>query len=596
MYIDQSRGVSPDETEVESLVQQMTLAEKIGQMTQPEKNSITPEDVTKYFIGSVLSGGGGNPEPNTPEAWAGMVHGFAEAALQTRLGIPLVYGVDAVHGHSNLVGATIFPHNVGMGAANDPDLLRRVARVTARELLATGVHFNFAPAVSVPQDVRWGRSYEGYSENADRVTRLGVAYMQGLQDEEPRILASVKHYVADGGTKWGTSLTYDWIQGSNWQAPGDSFSIDQGNADIDEETLRRVHLPPYQAAVEAGAKAVMVSFSSWRGLKMHAHRYLLTDVLKGEMGFDGFVISDWMAINQIDRDYATSVITSINAGLDMIMVPFDYKLFINTLTQAVENGDVSMERIDDAVRRILRVKLWLGLFDTPYGDDGLLPLIGADAHREVAREAVRKTLVLLKNENDTLPISKGERILVAGRGADNIGMQCGGWSITWQGGHGATTAGTSILDGIRQVGDDEVQVIYDESGTFDSDVIAPVGIVVVGEDPYAEGFGDNGNLVLSETDLDTVRRVRARCEKLIVVLLSGRTIVINEALELADAFVAAFLPGTEGQGIADMIFGDYPFTGKLSYSWLRSLDQLPLSALRSHPDGALFPVGYGLTT
>ncbi len=335
MYVDQSRGVSSNETEIESLLQQMTLAEKIGQMTQVEKGSITPADVTTYFVGSVLSGGGGNPEPNTPENWAQMVREFAEAALKTRLAIPLVYGVDAVHGHSNVVGAVLFPHNVGMGAANDTDLIGRAARVTATELLATGVHFNFAPAVSVPQDIRWGRAYEGYSEDTEIVTRLGVAYLQALQDQEPRILGSIKHFVADGGTKWGSSRTFDWISG-NWQAPGDTYNIDQGNAEIDEDTLRRVHLAPYGAAIDAGAQAVMISFSSWQGTKMHAQRYLITDVLKGEMGFDGFVISDWMAVNQIDRDYRTSVITAINAGLDMVMVPYDYKLFIQTLTDAVQ--------------------------------------------------------------------------------------------------------------------------------------------------------------------------------------------------------------------------------------------------------------------
>ncbi len=525
-----------------------------------------------------------------------MVRDFAEAALQTRLAIPLVYGVDAVHGHSNVVGAVIFPHNVGMGAANDTDLIRRAARVTASELLATGVHFNFAPAVSVPQDIRWGRTYEGYSEESETVTRLGVAYLRALQEEEPRILASVKHFVADGGTRWGSSRTFDWLTG-NWQAPGDTYSIDQGDADIDEATLRRVHLAPYQAAIDAGAKAVMVSFSSWQSTKMHAQRYLITDVLKGEMDFDGFVISDWMAINQIDRDYRTSVITAVNAGLDMVMVPYDYKLFIQTLTEAVQAGDVSVERIDDAVRRILRVKLWLGLFDTPFNDDALLPLIGSAEHRQVAREAVRKSLVLLKNEGAALPIAKTARILVAGRGADNVGMQCGGWSISWQGDHGATTTGTSILAGIRQTVTDGAQVIYDQSGAFSGEESAPVGIVVVGENPYAEGFGDDGVLRLSDKDRAVIAQMRPRCDHLIVVLLSGRPLVITDELAQADAFVAAWLPGTEGQGVADVLFGNYPFTGRLSYSWLRSADQLPFdfANLPAEGDAApLFSRGFGL--
>ncbi len=417
------------------------------------------------------------------------------------------------------------------------------------------------------------------------------------RNEEPRILGSIKHFVADGGTKWGSSRTFDWLTG-NWQAPGDTYSIDQGDADIDEDTLRRVHLAPYQAAIDAGAKAVMVSFSSWQGTKMHAQRYLITDVLKGELDFDGFVISDWMAINQIDRDYRTSVITAINAGLDMVMVPYDYKLFIQTLTQAVNAGDVSVERIDDAVRRILRVKLWLGLFDTPLGDDTLLPLVGSAEHRQVAREAVRKSLVLLKNEGNTLPISKGERILIAGSGADNIGMQCGGWSISWQGAHGATTPGTSVLDGIRQVTDAELSIIYDEAANFPDIADAPVGIAVVGETPYAEGFGDNGVLRLSDEDRAVIARLRARCQKLIVVLLSGRPLNITGEIAQADAFVAAWLPGTEAAGIADVLFGDYPFTGRLAYTWLRSADQLPFDFANLPAEGSaapLFPRGYGLT-
>ncbi|MBX3063684.1 MAG: glycoside hydrolase family 3 C-terminal domain-containing protein [Anaerolineae bacterium] len=594
MHVAQPLVSRPTDISVDSLAEQMTLAEKIGQMTQAEKNSIPPEDVSTYFVGSVLSGGGGNPEPNTPETWASMVRAYHEAALKTRLRIPVIYGSDAVHGHSNMRGAVIFPHNIGMGATRDPELVRRAAHVTAREMMAAGVHFNFAPAVSVPQDIRWGRTYEGYSEDPSIVVPLGVASVEEQQNGDPRVLASVKHFVADGGTKWGTSLTYDWIQG-NWQAPGDSFSIDQGNADADEATLRSVHLAPYVAAVKAGALNIMVSFSSWQGTKMHANRYLITDVLKGELGFSGFVISDWMAVNQIDRDYRTSVTSAINAGIDMVMVPYDYKLFIKTLTEAVESGAVSQERIDDAVRRILRVKKWLGVFESPFGRDDLLASVGSAEHRAVAREAVRKTLVLLKNENNTLPLSKNALILVAGRGADDIGMQCGGWSITWQGDHGATTLGTSLLEGMRQVAGDSAEIGYSADGQFEGSEKAEIGVVVVGESPYAEGMGDNGNLKLSAADQELVTRMRERCSKLVVVVLSGRPILITEQLAQADAMVAAFLPGTESQGVADVLFGDHPFTGKLSYSWPRSIEQVPLTALKQHPDGPLFPLGYGLT-
>ena len=585
MAVEQTR------VDIESLVQQMTLAEKIGQMTQVEKNSIPPEDVTTYFIGSVLSGGGGNPDPNSPQTWAAMVRAYQEAALKTRLRIPLIYGSDAVHGHSNVVGTTIFPHPIGQGATHDSDLIRRIANVTARELIATNVHFNFAPAVTVPQDIRWGRTYEGFSEDTELVTMLGTAYVQGLQDRTPRVLGSVKHYVADGGTKWGTSRTYDWLSG-NWQAPGDSYSIDQGDADIDEATLRAVHLPPYIAAIEAGAQSVMVSFSSWQGLKMHAQRYLITDVLKGEMGFEGFVISDWMAVSQIDRDYATSVITAINAGIDMVMVPYDYKTFINTLTQAVETGAVTLERIDDAVRRILRAKAWVGMFEAPFGDEQLLPAVGSAEHRETAREAVRKSLVLLKNQENVLPLAKDATILVAGSGADNIGMQCGGWSITWQGGQGATTIGTSILEGIRQTAGANVR--YQVDGSFEDVPVDTIGVVVVGEPPYAEGFGDNNKLELMPEDCAALGRMRERCDRIVVILLSGRPLIITDTLERSDAFVAAWLPGTEGQGVADVLFGDELFIGKLSFSWPRSLEQVPLQALKQHPAGPLFPLGYGL--
>ena len=576
---------------VESILNKMSLAEKIGQMTQVEKNSITPQDVTDYAIGSILSGGGGNPDPNTPANWRQMVVAFQEAALNSRLAIPLIYGSDAVHGHSNVKDTVIFPHNVSLGATHDADLVRRVAQITAKELLATSVHWNFAPAVSVPQDVRWGRAYEGFSEDTELVRKMGVAYMQGLQDSEYRVLASIKHFVADGGTKWGTTRTYEWITG-NWQAANDGFSIDQGDAQIDEDTLRRVHLQPYVDAIEAGALNIMTSFSSWNGDKMHGHKYLVTDVLKGEYGFEGFIVSDWMAINQLDSDFYTCVVSSINAGVDMNMVPYDFRQFIDTLTRAVESGDVSMARIDDAVRRILRVKFWMGVFDDPFGDESLVAEVGSPAHRAVAREAVQKSLVLLKNENNALPISKEvSTILLAGRGADNIGMQCGGWTIEWQGGTGSITTGTSVLTSLNSDLPDSA-IIYSETADFD--IKAHVGIVVVGENAYAEGFGDNGDLTLSPEDISAIEKMRPQCEILIVVLFSGRPIVITDQLEIADGFVAAWLPGTEASGITDVLFGDVPFSGKLAHTWLRTLDQLPLSRLKAHDQSPLFPFGYGL--
>ncbi|MFN8530370.1 MAG: glycoside hydrolase family 3 N-terminal domain-containing protein [Anaerolineae bacterium] len=577
--------------EPEKLVQQMTLAEKIGQMTQVEKGSLSGADVIAYAIGSVLSGGGGNPTPNTPAHWAAMVREFQEAAQQTRLRIPLIYGSDAVHGHSNVVGTVLFPHNIALGATRDAKLVERIARATAREMMATNVHFNFAPAISVPQDIRWGRTYEGFGQDTALVAEMGTAYVHGLQDGDPRTLASIKHFVADGGTKWGTSLTFEWLAGLS-QAPGDSYKIDQGDSQLDEAELRAIHLAPYKAAIEAGAQNVMVSFSSWNGTKMHAHHYLITEVLKGELGFNGFVISDWMAVNQIDKDYSRAIITAINAGIDMVMVPYDYKEFIELLTAAVQAGQVPMSRIDDAVTRILRVKAWLGVFDQPFGREDLLPSIGSAEHRAIAREAVQKSLVLLKNERQTLPLPKDSYVRIAGRGVDDIGMQCGGWSVSWQGDLGATTMGTSILSGIRQVAG-TVDVEYDANAHFDSE-IAPYGIVVIGETPYSEGIGDNGTLTLTEEDAAVVRRMRAACDRLIVVLLCGRPLLVSEEIGLADAFVVAWQPGTEAQGVADVLFGDVPFTGKLPHDWPRSIDQVPLKALKAHPDGPLFPFGYGL--
>lgn len=582
----------PISEQVEDLLARMTLAEKIGQMTLVEKGSINARDISELFIGALLSGGGGYPSKNSPEGWAEMVSGFQEQALTTRLGIPLLYGVDAVHGHSNVKGTVIFPHNVGLGAANNAELMERIGQVTALETAATGIYWNYAPAVAVPQDIRWGRTYEGYSENTALVSELSVAYLRGLQGDElsdvTTILATPKHYVGDGGTSWGTSTS-------------SNYKIDQGITEVDEATLRAIHLPPYEAAIEEGAKSIMVSYSSWQEQKMHGQAYLLTDVLKGELGFEGFLVSDWQAIDQIaPDDYYFSVVTSINAGVDMNMVPYDYQRFINTLTDAVEKGDVSLERIDDAVRRILTVKMELGIFERPYPDSSLLSEVGSDKHREVAREAVRQSLVLLKNEQDTLPLAKeAPLIFVAGRAANDIGTQSGGWTIEWQGKSGNITEGTTILEAIESTISPESTVEYNRFGKYD-DITdqnghlaqADIGLVVVGEEPYAEGRGDKADLSLSDADINLIERVRERSKKLVVILISGRPLIITDQLASTDAFVAAWLPGTEGQGVADVLFGDYAFTGKLSYTWPRSMEQVPL------PDGEepLFPFGFGLTT
>lgn len=586
--------------QVDALLSQMTLAEKVGQMTQVEKNSITPDEVREYAIGSVLSGGGGNPTPNNTHSWAAMVRGFQEAALQSRLGIPILYGTDGVHGHSNVKGAVIFPHNIGIGATDDPELVEKIAYVTANELLATGSHWTFAPTVSVPQDIRWGRIYEGYSENTELVTKLGRAYVRGLQqvrNNNLRVMGSAKHFVADGGTQWGTTQYISWLSPVNWQAATPNFKIDQGDAIFDEDTLRNVHLYPYIEAIDEGVFSVMVSFSSWNGEKIHGHHYLITEVLKGELGFEGFVISDWMAINQIDPEFYNCVVQSINAGLDMVMVPYDYKQFVTTLTQAVQHGDISIERIDDAVQRILRVKLQIGLFENPHGDETLLDEVGSPEHRSIAREAVSKSIVLLKNENNLLPLSKDiSEIVVVGHAADNIGLQCGGWSIDWQGGSGAITDGTTILEGIQNTVSDSTQLIINQNAEFTDNEKYAVGLVVLGEEPYAEGAGDKADLSLPSEDIAVLERTRQHCQHVIVILMSGRPLLITEQLPLMDAFIAAWLPGTEGQGVADVLFGDQPFSGKLSFSWLRDLNQVPLSALKASDEEPLWSFGDGLTT
>jgi len=596
---------------VAALLTQMTLAEKIGQMTQVEKGSIQPRDVTRYFIGSVLSGGGGSPASNTPESWLAMVNDYQEAALETRLGIPLLYGVDAVHGHAAVVGATVFPHNIGLGAADDPDLMRRIGQATAAEMAATGIRWNFAPVVAVPQDVRWGRTYESFGEDPALVSRLAAPYIEGLQNDatgqrfgDPAtVVATPKHFVADGGTAFGSASTANM---------GVQYLLDQGDAPIDEATLRTLHLPPYQAAVDAGAASVMASFSSINGVKMHANRDLLTGVLGDELGFEGFVVSDWQGIDQIPGDYTSDVVTAINAGIDMVMVPYDYKLFIETLSKAVERGDVSQERIDEAVGRILRVKLEMGLLDgDPMQPGAPLEVVGSTEHRALARQAVRQSLVLLKNDRNALPLIEDTPLIyVGGEAADDIGIQIGGWATQWQGQVGDITDGTTILGGIQEVSKPGSNVIYDAAGRFDGftnadggQLLADTSIAVVAERPYAEGVGDSADLALPPADLAMVQRMRVSSRRLVLVVLAGRPVDITDLLPLADAVVVAWLPGSEGAGVADALFAQSPFTGTLPYTWPRSVDQLPREASAQTPqldtgqdDAPLFPAGFGLTT
>ncbi|MGB8984063.1 MAG: glycoside hydrolase family 3 N-terminal domain-containing protein [Anaerolineales bacterium] len=601
IYTDPSQ---PVEARVEDLLARMTLDEKIGQMTQVENNSIAPGDIAKYFIGSILSGGGGSPNENTPQDWYAMVEGFQNEALETRLQIPIIYGVDAVHGHGNLLNATIFPHNLGLGAANNPELMEKIGRATAEEMLATGIPWNFAPCIAVVQDVRWGRTYEGYSEETELVTSLGTAYLKGLQtltdEDNPTpsqsifVLGTPKHFLGDGATIWGSSRT-------------NSYRLDQGNMQVPEESVRELFLPPYQGAVDAGAMNVMASFSSWKGTKMHGEQYLLTNVLKDELGFDGFIVSDWQGMDQVNPDdYYAAIVTSVNAGVDMNMVPYEYVTFINTMLDAVNNGDIPESRVDEAVRRILRVKFALGLFERPMPDKKYQATVRSREHLELARQAVRESLVLLRNEAEVLPLSKDiGTIFIAGEGANDIGLQSGGWTLQWQGQAGNDNEGTTIFSGIKSVAGSGTRVEFNRGGDFsefrDADgnpLVADVGIVVLSEEPYAEGVGDRADISLSSSEERLITDMAEQSKAVVVILLSGRPRVITEQLPLAQAWVAAWLPGTEGGGVADVLFGDYPFTGKTAYSWPRSNEQLPINVNNAGDkagcDAPLFPFGYGL--
>jgi beta-glucosidase len=554
-----------------SLVAEMTLAEKIGQMTQVDKGSITPAEVADHHIGSVLSGGGGNPSVNSPDAWRDMVHSYLEAGRDTRLGIPVVYGVDAVHGHSNVRGATIFPHNIGIGAACDVDLVTRIGRATAQEMAATGVRWTFAPTVAVPQDIRWGRTYEGYARDPAVVAQLGAGLVAGLRDASggnTPVMACLKHYVGDGGTAWGSVTPPAWVDW--WKEWGPQWRIDQGDVRVSEDVLRSRHLPPYLAGIDAGAETVMASYSSWNGEKLHGHHQLLTQVLKQELGFGGFVVTDWMGVDQLESSYAASVAQAINAGIDMVMVPFDFRRFIDVVTRAATDGLISMERIDDAVRRILAAKASSGLTD-PSMVDPPLEVVGAAEHRALAAEAARRSVVLLA-DNGLLPLRPAtEPLYLAGVAADDMGLQCGGWTIEWQGAVGGITEGTTFRQALATPG---LDVRYAADGRFAGDEKLPIGIVCLAEEPYAEGVGDCAVPDVRAEDRVVFARMRERCERLVLVVYSGRPLVITDLIEASDAVVAAWLPGTEATELPGLLFGRWPFEGRLPQPWPHSADEL----------------------
>jgi beta-glucosidase len=588
------KRLSSFDAEVRPLLARMTLEEKIGQMTQPDQSFLADEkDVEAYFLGSVLSGGDSDPKTNSLQDWTDLYDKFQSHSANTRLKIPLLYGVDAVHGHSNVLGAVLFPHNVGLGASRDAKLVEEIGRITAKEVRATGIQWAFAPCVTVPRDERWGRTYEGFSEDPALVAELGAAAVRGLQGDDLndplRVLACAKHFVGDGGTVWGTGRGYA-------KDPAKGSPLDQGDTRLSEAELKRIHMQGYRTAIEAGVGTIMPSYSSWNGEKLSGNKRLLTEVLKGEMGFEGFLISDYGALDDLPGDNRSHIKQSINGGMDMVMVPRHYKEFFTTLKDLVERGEVPMARIDDAVTRILRTKFALGLFDakrSPLADRALQASFGSAEHRAVARRAVRESLVLLKNDKRALPLSKtARRIHLAGKSADDLGNQCGGWTITWQGKSGTpTTGGTTVLAALRSAAKGtEISYSKDGSGAAGADV----GVVVVGETPYAEGFGDRRDLALAPEDLEAIANVKKAGIPVVVVVFSGRPLILGEALTSADALVAAWLPGTEGQGVADVLFGDFKPTGKLSFSWPRSMDQIPINVGDAKYD-PLFAYGYGLT-
>ena len=613
----------PTAQRVTDLLGRMTLAEKIGQMTQAERIDVDadPTLITTNALGSVLSGGGSVPTDNTPEAWADMVDRYQEAALDTRLGIPLIYGVDSVHGHGNLQGATVFPHNIGLGATRDPGLVERIGHITAEETRATGPQWAFAPCICVARDDRWGRTYESFGETPRLVKSMETA-IDGLQgkpgqlDNADRVLASAKHFAGDGLT------TYDEAA-----AGTGAYPIDQGITTVSRKEFDKLALSPYVPAVKKHrVGSVMPSFSStdFNGgstadaVKMHANKQLITGWLKNQQHFKGFVISDWRAIRQLPGDYRAQVKASVLAGVDMFMEPIQapnnpngWDVFIPTLTDLVGTGEVPTSRIDDAVSRILKAKFDLGLFEHPLTDRSNLDQVGSKAHRAVARRAVAESQVLLRNKQATLPLKAKSKVYVAGSNADNIGNQAGGWTLTWQGGSTNVIPGQTVLDGIDQAAKGDV--VFSEKATKPVPRKS-VGVVVVGETPYAEGFGDVGGpqwaydpgdngqprqkqtMEISTADKQAIRTVCARTTSCTVLVVSGRPLIVPPGLlNQIDALVASWLPGSEGGGVADVLYGRSPFIGKLPVTWPRTLAQEPINVGDASYD-PLYRYGFGLST
>lgn len=563
------------EERVKDLIGRMQMDEKIGQMIQVARDSKDSYEISEYNIGSILSGGGSTPNDNSPEGWIDMMKGYQQSAADTRLGIPIIYGVDAVHGHDIVMDAVVFPHNIGLGAANDTELMKSIASVTAEEMLSTGITYNFGPCVAVPKDLRWGRYYEGYSENIELVKKLSSVYIKQLQSYG--IAATAKHFIADGATIWGT---------------GDSgYKIDQGNTIIEEDKLLKEELLPYEEAVKSGVKSVMVSFSSINGIKNHSNKHLITDILKEKLGFKGIVISDWEGVHQINASNLNDkVVIAINAGIDMMMEQSKWKETYEALKTGVVDGKISKERIDDAVTRILTVKFDLGLFENNLGNSSLIKNeFNSIEHKKVAETAVAESMVLLKN-NGILPLKKNSKIFITGPAANSVGIQCGGWTIDWQGNQ-RQPSGVTILEGFEKIAKENGGIIITDIKKAKE---ADVTVVVIGEESYAEGKGDDGTLGLGdgmalEGNIKSLEDAKKLNKPIVTIMVSGRPRIVSDNLSDWSAFVEAWLPGSEGEGVAEVIYGNSNFKGKLPVTWPKSNKNLPIKE-----DNILFPIGYGL--
>ena len=548
--------------QVNQLVANMTLDEKVGQMTQVERKELDHiSDLATYNIGSLLSGGGSAPIPNTLDAWIKMYNEYQTISMQSSSGIPMIYGIDAVHGHSNVVGAVIVPHNIGLGATWNTELVEDLSKVVANEVAATGIDWTFAPCIAVPQNEKWGRTYEGFGETAEINQMMGIASVVGLQGNDlaldNTILACAKHFIGDGGTTDG---------------------IDQGDTEITEQVLRSLHMPAYVDAIEQGVGTIMATYNSWNGQKVHGYKYLLTDVLKTELGFEGFIISDWKGVDQVTDDYKNAIKQSINAGVDMVMVPDRYKTFIKHTKELVNEGQINIARINDAVKRILKQKILLGLFENPFAknESKEINAFGSVRHRDIARQAVRESIVVLDAKNNVLPLKKdGQTIGLAGVLADDLGAQCGGWTIAWQGGNGDITDGTSILEGFNKLTGSS-NILFSKTGDFDQDI--DVAVVVIGEKtPYSEGGGDRSSLNVENQDIALLKKLKSQNIPTIALLISGRPLILGEALVHSDAMIAAWYPGTEGDGVAEVLFGMYAPKGKTTHSWPNHMRQIPIN-------------------